>query len=568
MYEMLVSLFRGVRSHHSRCEQLFGTLAFLMLLPGPGLGYELDSHYYLRFGLSLSTCFDWDEAHLIASGDWNLDANGTTHAEMNPIQKRNKIDWHAFGHSDKRFHELWLRSVAEKNLELRLIKLGQFMHFLEDWESHAGYGIRMGHARDTYRGRDPDSLGTSRAKNHRMVQSALDHLLKTCEDLSRLHDDRDRELIVLKTMLYADGLMDALYEQSDPDWKRGTLGGFRQAGPEIKSVNKKRIEEFIERKFMPLPEKNIPADFEPGTERGIPPHLAIRFDRKGNIVSRGSVKEAMASWAVASERSPDVTLSLDQARIDYRAGRSRPSGWRLSLHATNQGEIESSAGQIEIVVIDSDDETVLAQSSEPLPVLGPGETREFRVHIPAKGRPEPDVIIAAFARVADLSAMNDEDWLMLGDAEEERPDVPEITDLDPPPKGQETVRFLNPPRTFIVADTACMLVTAYTSGGDSPLKLDEVVFELIGGGFYPGYLQLTVPGRWSAMTTEAGLVAGKTFECYLPDPEASGLLSLQDPKALKLAVTLEAEGTDPYTEEFPLDADFVQQLLELVGLAE
>ena len=92
MCEMLVSLFRGVRSHHSRCEQLFGTLAFLMLLPGPGLGYELDSHYYLRFGLSLSTCFDWDEAHLIASGDWNLDANGATHAEMNPIQKRNKID--------------------------------------------------------------------------------------------------------------------------------------------------------------------------------------------------------------------------------------------------------------------------------------------------------------------------------------------------------------------------------------------------------------------------------------------------------------------------------------------
>ena len=94
------------------------------------------------------------------------------------------------------------------------------------------------------------------------------------------------------------------------------------------------------------------------------------------------------------------------------------------------------------------------------------------------------------------------------------------------------------------------------------------MFELIGGGFYPGYLQLTVPGRWSAMTTEAGLVAGKTFECYQPDPEASGLLSLQGPNELRLAVTLEAEGIDPYTEEFPLDADFVQQILQLVGLAE
>ncbi len=568
MHEMLASLCRGVRSHHCRREQLFGALAFLMLLPGPGLGYELDAHYYLRFGLSLSTCFDWGEAHLIASGDWNMDENGATHAEMNPIQTRNKIDWHAFGHSDRRFHELWLRSAAEKDLELRLIKLGQFLHFLEDWEAHGGYGVRMGHARDTYRGRDPDSLGSSPAKNHRMVQSALDYLLKTCEDLNRLPDDRDRELIVLMKMLYADGLMDALYEQSDPDWKRGKLGGIRKAGPEIKSVNKKRVEEFIGRKFVPMPEKNIPVDFEPGTERGIPPHLAIPLDRDGEIVLRRSVKEAMASWAAASDRSPDVTLSLDQARIDYRAAGGRPSGWRIRLRAVNQGEIESQAGQIEIIVIDSDDETVLGQSSEALPVLGPGEAREFRVRIPAKGRPEPDFIVAAFARVGDLSAMNDEDWLMLGDAEEEIPDVPDITDLDPPPKGQETVNFLEPPRTFIVADTACMLVTAYTSGGDSPLKLDQVVFEVIGGGFDPGHLQRVVPGRWSAMTTEAGLVAGKTFECYQPDPETIGLLSLQDPKALRLAVTLEAEGTDPHTEEFPLDADFVQQLLELVGLAE
>jgi hypothetical protein len=551
-----------------RREQLLGVFALLMLLPGPGLGYELDSHYYLRFGLSLATCFDWGEGHLIASGDWNMDENGTTTAEMNPVQRRNKIDWHAFGHSDKRFHELWLRSTAEKDLELRLIKLGQFLHFLEDWEAHAEYGTRMGHARDTYRGRDPDSLASSLAKNHRMVQSALDHLLETCEDLSRLHDDRDRELIVLMAMLFTDGLMDALYEQSDPDWKRGKLGGFRKAGPEIMSANKKRIEEFIEREFMRLPEKHIPENFEPGTERGIPPHLAIPFDRDGEIVWRQSVKEAMVRWAVASERAPDVTLSLDQVRIDYRGVRGRPAGWRISLQVANQGEIESAAGQIEIVVIDSDDETVLGQSSEALPALGPGETREFRVRIPAKRRPEPDVIIAAFARVGDLSAMNDEDWLMLGDAEEERPDVPEITDLDSPPKGQETVHFLNPPRTFVGSNTACLLVTAYTSGGDSPQKLDNVVFELQGGGFNPGYLQGIVPGRWSAMTTEAGLVAGKTFECYHPDPEIIGLLSVQDPKELRLAVTLEAEGIDPHTEEFPLDADFVQQLLGLFDLAE
>jgi len=549
-----------------RCKQLFALA--VLLLPGISSGYALDSHYHLRFSLSLSTCFDWDEAHLIASADWNLDANGTTHAEMQPFQTKNKINWHAFGHSDKRFNELWLRSAVEKDLRLRLIKLGQFLHFLEDWESHEGYGIRMGHARDTYRGRDPDSLGNSSAKNHRMVQSALDHLLKTCEDLGRLDGNRDRKLIVLMLMLHDDGLLSALFENSDPDWKRGKLGGVRPESVGIRAGNKKLVEEFIDRQISSLPEKNIPADFEPGTEQGLPPHLAIPFDRDGNVVARRSAKEALAKWAAASERSPDITLSVDQARIDYRGTKARPSGWRLRLHATNQGEIESPAGQIEIVVIDSDDETVLGQSTEALPVLVPGETREYQIRIRAKGRPEPDVMIGAFARIGDLSAMNDEDWLMLGDAEEELPDVPDVTDVDPPVKGQETVQFLNPPQTFVVADTACMLVTAYTSGGDSPQKLDKVVFELIGGGFNPGFLQHVVPGHWSAVTTEAGLVAGKTFKCYEADPESSEVISLQNPQGLRLAVTLEAEGIDPQTEEFPLDAEFVQEILELVGLAD
>jgi len=46
------------------------------------------------------------------------------------------------------------------------------------------------------------------------------------------------------------------------------------------------------------------------------------------------------------------------------------------------------------------------------------------------------------------------------------------------------------------------------------------------------------------------------------------VISLQNPQGLRLAVTLEAEGIDPQTEEFPLDAEFVQEILELVGLAD
>jgi hypothetical protein len=537
------------------------------LLPGISAGFELDSHYYLRFGLSLATCFDWDEAHLIASGDWGMDENGSTTAEMNPVQTRNKIDWHAFGHSDRRFHELWLRSTAEQDLELRLIKLGQFMHFLEDWEAHAGYGIRMGHARDTFRGRDPDSLGNSFPKNHRMVQSALDHLLATCDDLGRLDVDRDIRLIEIMKTLYDDGFMDDLFDASNPGWKRGKLGGYRSEGPAIKAVNKQRVEELIEKFFKPLPQKNVPPDFAPGTEQGIPASLAIPFDQEGNIVNNRSVREALRDWAAASDRAPDVALSLDNARIYYRgSGQLQRSGWRLRISASNLGEIESAAGQIEIVVIDSDDETVLAQTSEPLPSLQPGETREFRISITARGRPEPDVIIASFARVGDLTAMNDQDWLMLGDAEQEEPDVPIITDLDPPPAGAETVHFLDPPRTFIVEDSACMLVTAYTSGGDSPEKLEQVVFEIIGGSFDTYYFQRVIPSRWSAISTDDGLVAGKTFECYRPDPESYELLKAEDPESMRLAVTLEADGADPHTVEFPLDPEVVQAMLEIANL--
>jgi hypothetical protein len=520
-------------------------------LPGLGAGFERDSHYYLRFGLSLSTCFNWEEAHLISSGDWGMDENGSTHAEMNPVQRRNKIDWHAFGHSDLRFRELWLRSVSEPDLERRLIKLGQFMHFLEDWESHAGYGIRMGHARDSYRGRDPDSLGNSFPKNHRMLQSALDHLLATCEDLGRLTEDRDLRLIQIMTTLYADGLMDDLFEASDPGWKRGKTG-CRDGCFTIIATNKERIEQLIVDLFKPLPEKNIPPDFAPGPELGIPESLAIPFSQDGEVIVSRSIRQEMRDWASASDRAPDVALSLEDVQVDYRnSGRLR-SGWRLLIRTTNQGEIESAEGQIEIVVIDSDDETVLAQANEPLPVLQPGESREFRVSIVAAGRPEPDVIIAAFARVGDLTVMNDEDWLMLGDAEAETPDVPLVTDLDPPPDGAETLHFLSPPRTFIVDDAVCLLLTAYTSGGDSPQKLDQVVWEVVGSTSEAYHFGPLVPGRWGAMSTPDGLVAGKNLECFQLRPETHEWLLTQDLQSLSLAV---------------LDPEFLLDVLELARLA-
>jgi hypothetical protein len=111
-----------------------------------------------------------------------------------------------------------------------------------------------------------------------------------------------------------------------------------------------------------------------------------------------------------------------------------------------------------------------------------------------------------------------------------------------------------------------MLVTAYTSGGDSPEKLEQVVFEIIGGSFDTYYFQRVIPSRWSAISTDDGLVAGKTFECYRPDPESYELLKAEDPESMRLAVTLEADGADPHTVEFPLDPEVVQAMLEIANL--
>jgi hypothetical protein len=547
---------------------LCGTLlqfsaVFFLVAPGVASSYSQDTHYHMRFGLALSTCFDWDEAHLIASADIGMDENSTVSAEMNPIGTRNKADWHAFGHSDKRYRELWLRASSEPDLERRLIKLGQFMHFAEDWESHAGYGVRMGHARDTYAGRDPDSLGSNPAKNHRMIQSSIDHLLATCADLGRLSEDPDVTLVELMLRIYDTNLLEELYQASSPSWKRGKLG-CRAVCQQIETANKERIEQVIMDRVKSRPEKHVPADFAPGPDTGFPDSLTIPFDPSGAVLTTVSIREAMQSWAAASERSPDIVLELTDAQINYRRSRANElPGWRVTIIASNVGEIESAAGQIEVVVIDSDDERVLAQSSEALPVLAPGESREFQTYLPADERPEPDAIISAFARVGDLTADNDADWLMLGDAELERADLTIVTDLDPQGEDPETVRFLDDPKMTIVDNRACLLVTAQTSWGDSSEKLEPVVFEIVGGTESIYYFYPTYPGRWSAFSTENGLVAAKTFECFVPGLLTYQRLSAADPATLRLAVTVQTKDTDPYIEEFPFDPAFMRSLLEI-----
>ena len=128
---------------------LFVALAGLVAIGSaePAAAFERDTHYYATFALALTSCFDWQEAHLIASADVMVDGSRGTVAELDPASRHNKAGWHAFGHSAERYYELWERVTLEEGVAERLIVFGQFLHYLQDWEAHAGYPVHLGHAK-------------------------------------------------------------------------------------------------------------------------------------------------------------------------------------------------------------------------------------------------------------------------------------------------------------------------------------------------------------------------------------------------------------------------------------
>ena len=251
----------------------------------PALSYGGDTHYYLRFLSALETCFTWDEAHLLASADYLVDKNRTTTAEKQPFKTHNKINWHAFSRSRERFNELWERVLAEKDRELQLVKLGQFTHFATDWESHYGYGVRMGHGVPTLFARDPDSLGNDEDNNLRMIDQTIYHMLEVCQLWGREvngETDPDRAIVRIAMELEGEPIMQTLFKTNTPRWKK--WGKRWKMGKEILARNHLMAEELIQRRGAIYPDRDIPEDFTPGDpEKGIPPTIGIRYDKNGEL---------------------------------------------------------------------------------------------------------------------------------------------------------------------------------------------------------------------------------------------------------------------------------------------
>ena len=77
------------------------------------------------------------------------------------------------------------RALDEPNRDLQLVYFGQFLHFLQDWESHAGFPIGIGHATASFLGKDPDSWAMDRERTGGMIMATADHVPRFCAAIGR-----------------------------------------------------------------------------------------------------------------------------------------------------------------------------------------------------------------------------------------------------------------------------------------------------------------------------------------------------------------------------------------------
>lgn len=431
----------------------------------PTHGWARDTHYHLTFGLATATCFTWEEARILASGDVGIDGNLSTRSERSMSRKHNKLNWHAFGHSEERLNALWMRAVDEDDVDLKLFKFGQFLHFLQDWEPHAGYPMSIGHALATITGKDPDSLAKNEARSARMVQSTLDHMAMMCAHLDRLPSrvpDPDLALLALADHITVDGLLRDLIDNSSPKWRARMSGGLTPEGHDIVATNVERVERFIAKQVVPIAGDRIPDGFDPADDRkGIPPPLGIPTDRDGELI---------ASLAETVVRGDGV---VDAGEVE-----ATDDGWRVAVTVRNDGEVALDPARLRVLAIDPLLEARLGETEIEIPAVPPGGRHgvEVAVAMDVDGRPARVLIGVAYI-VDDHIALNNELWLM--HPENGSPPMP------PPPElpAVQSVEFAGEPKPHATAGGALwMVVTARTDRKDPTEEITLPTFALSGGG--------------------------------------------------------------------------------------
>jgi len=521
-----------------------------------------DTHYYLTFGLALATCFDWEEARLIASADVMTDQNKTTKAENSLIKKHKKRTWHAFGHPEEQLNALWVRVLEEQDPDIQLIHFGQFLHFVQDWEAHAGYPLSRGHAVATITGKDPDSLAKSEPRTDNMVQATLDHMARLCGALGRLPtgiEDPDFALLENLDEVDEDPLVYDLIQTSNPKWRTKWMGGLTKKGRRIVVQNRLRTEEFIDRYLRQDPEKNVPGDFSPGDEElGLPEPIALRFDVEGRLVS--DLDRSIARARELDEKD----LEPGNNRLELEKARQVEEGWHVRVAIRNTGDIPLPEGQIRFMASDLLSNEQLGETSKPVPPLDPDERVEVDALIRTL-RVADQVLIGVVVDVDDLSALDNQLWFMTKEDLRELEESHEATGQ--PGNGSEehpeveTVEFVGDPKLWLRGDgELCVVVTARTNLADPTVEFAPPTIELVRENAEPVVLAGFYPRVWSISADESGgRPMAKAFECFSAREEICPGIDRAAP-SVALEITLVADEAEKRAS-IPLDDERVAKLL-------
>ena len=563
---------------------------FLLLAVAPGsanpaYAYAGDSHYYLRFAFALEACFDWDEAHLIASADYLVDKNQTTTAEKHPFKKYNKIHWHAFGRNEERFNTLWERTLSEQDEELQLVKLGQFLHYISDWESHYGYGVRFGHGISTVVGRDPDSLGANYMNNLRMIEQTIDHMFGVC--LARGRDpwqggDPDLFRSNLYKSLATEPILKELFDYNSKKWKSWGVRG--KKGKAILARNHLLIEQLIERRSKGIPERNVPADFTPGDpDRGLPPPIGLRYDKDGNLLEvygveiellpeyqgdpygaeeEDALEESLETDLVddlehelGQEDDSDIDSNLELQVLDADL---KEDGWLITVRVENLGGGTSPVGQLELVVMDVTSEELLAEASRPVPSLEGRETFQNDIMVRSEDEPTREVLIGASLDVPELSADNNQAWYVPWRAAIKADEGKKKTKKG---KSDLRVELLGTPKVWIdeSGTGAWVVLRALVAGGHSSRRL-ELLEMAIGGGenATPVRVNDGLPVVWlSIPDLKRRVVPAEALSWFRFDAELCASIERESTAPTDLQITLRGKELRTMTRSYPLDADFL-----------
>ena len=279
-------------------------------LASQALAYNRETHFDLTLYLALKApCLEFADAALVASADWSQDTNQTTVAEKDffrviTLDVPSQRNWHAFETPETvraRKDALWARVERAQTREERLIHLGQLLHFAQDSFSHAGYAPGLGHALDTFSGRDPDSFAfpdrgaTALNRMLETAQESLGWIGRTCalQDAGPVGIAlEERDLILFR----------ALVAGSDPGWRAWRFSGVSDEGL------------IGERKLYRLIAASLTSDWMPSALTG--------------TADRGAVLDAYLEWlhvAYGADGEPSNVPELLPRLETIRRGGTAPT---------------------------------------------------------------------------------------------------------------------------------------------------------------------------------------------------------------------------------------------------